>query len=320
MMRRVPLWLTLVPLLVGIAGYYWVWSGWARDFGAVISAWLPGTAVEVTGFPYRLEADVAQPQLSGGDVVRLTATASSAAINRGPWQPELTIVSTTEPRFAAVVGPGVGASVAGKTGLTSIHMAGGQLARLSSVVEAARARLGFTSAVLAADTLELHLRERHDAPPPKTSPVGAVRGQLVLLGQRLRIDNGDALTFAADIAVTGAGRLLGYDSWATTGTIEIGRASLADAHGEIASLTATIVPQGRTGLRFAGTVETICPLNVAAAFAGTVAVPEARLRTPLRLSFAGVAGAVRLDGLPADLATRPTRAQLPPCPVLRNRR
>ncbi|MFZ4689396.1 MAG: hypothetical protein ACOYLS_09170 [Polymorphobacter sp.] len=320
MMRRIPLWLTLLPLVAAVGLYWLLWSGWARDFDGVVRHWLPAADFGITGFPYRLEAEVAGPLVSGGDVVKLFAGAQQARINRGPWQPELTVIGTRYPRFSAIIGPGLGASFSGKSAMTSIKVVDGRLVRLSTTVEAANARLGFAPVAIAADALELHVRERRPAKDGEGGATLPPRGQLVIAGQRIRFDKGDALTLAADMVATGAGRLLGFDQWATTGTIEVTNFSLSDAHGEVAGITATLVPTGRTSLRFAGTIETICPASVAAAFDGRAAPAEKRLRAPLRLAFEGVPGALRLTGVPSDLAQRAVRGQMPPCPVLRGRR
>ncbi len=317
MSRRIPLWLTLVPLIAAVGLYHLLWQGWARDFDAVVRGWLPATPFEVTGFPYRLEASVGHPELKGGDVVKLFANAARARINRGPWQDELTLVGADYPRFSAVVGPGIGASFSGKSALTSINVEAGRLVRLSSVIEAANARLGFSPVKIAADSLELHVREREPTASAPESATPPPRGQLVISGQRVRFDGSDALTLAADMTVTGSARLTDYDRWVTTGTIEMTRASLSDAHGEIVGISATIVPIGRRALRFAGTIDTVCPANVAAAFEGRPGLAEKRLRTPLRLAFEGEPGAMRLAALPGDLAQRAVRGQLPPCPRLR---
>lgn len=316
-MRRIPLWLTLVPLVAAIAIYASLWSGWARDFQAVLDDWLPGNTATVAGFPYRLEADVANPALSGGTIVKLSATATRARLNRGPWRPELTVIAAEAPRFTALVGPEISASVTGKTALTSVKVEAGRLARLSSIIEAASIRLGITTMSITADSLELHLRERIPGTAPAAGPTQPPRGQIVIAGQRVRFNAGAALTLAADLTATGPARLTAYDRWATTGTIEIAPLTLADAHGEVARIAATIVPIGRSGLRFAGTIATVCPKSVAAALAGAPGPSEQRLRAPLRLSFEGTPAALRLSGLPPDLDRRPVRAQLPPCPVLR---
>lgn len=318
-MRRIPIWLTLVPLIVAIGVYHLLWQGWARDFDAMLRGWLPTSNLAVGGFPYRLEAEVTNPALQGGDIVKLFASASRALINRGPWQPELTVIRADYPRFSAIVGPGLGASFSGKSALTSVKVVEGRLDRLSTVIEAANARLGFSPVKIAADGLELHLREIVPGAAAPESATPPPRGQLVVSGQRIRFDGGDAMTLAADMAVTGPARLTAYDRWATTGTVELTSLTLADAHGEVASIKATLVPVGRTALRFAGTIDTICPASIEAAFAGSPAPAEKRLRAPLRLAFEGVAGAMRLTGMPNDLALRATRGQLPPCPVLRGR-
>ena len=317
MLRRVPLWVTLVPLLLA-GGLYWLlWSGWAKEFGAVVEDVLPASDIAVTGFPYRLETEVASPSWSFGSGVKIAASADRAFINRGPWAPELTVIRAEYPKFSAIVGPGFGASFTGKAALTSVKIVEGRLVRLSSVIEAAKARLGFTPVGIGADVLELHLRERDPAAKAPDSATLPPRGQLVVKGERLRFDNGDALTFVADITANGAARLTDFDRWAHDGTIEVAKLTLADAHGEVAKVAATVVPVGRTALRFAGTIETVCPANVLAAFDGAPAVAEQRLRIPVRLAFDGLAGAIRLSGVPGDLALRARRGQDPACPVIR---
>ena len=216
----------------------------------------------------------------------------------------------------AVVGPEIAVTITGTAATTSIKIIDARLARASSIITAAKVSLNRLA--ITADSLELHLRERIPGPGAgPTGPTGPPRGQVVVTGERLRLGTGDPLTFAADITATGPARLLAYDNWATTGTLELASLTLADAHGEIASARATFVPIGRTALRFAGTISTICPANVVAALQGQAAVSEKRLRAPLTLAVEGRSGDMRVTGIPADIATRPTRNQLPPCPVLR---
>jgi hypothetical protein len=317
MLRRVPLWVTLVPLALAIGLYWLLWSGWAKDFGAMVEATLPVSGVEVTGFPYRLETALVKPHWTAGDGIRIDASADRALVNRGPWVPELTVIRAEYPKFSAIVGPGFGASFTGKAALSSVKVVDDRLARLSTVIEAAKARLAFTPVAIAADVLELHLRERAPEAPMPDSATLPPRGQLVIKGQRLRLDGGDALTFAADITANGATRLTDFDRWAQDGTIEVTRLTVADAHGDVAKVAATLVPIGRSGLRFAGTIETVCPGNVLAAFEGAPAVMELRLRIPVRLAFDGPAGALRLTGVPDDLTMRARRGQDPACPVIR---
>jgi hypothetical protein len=317
-MRRVPLWVTILPLIAGIGVYWYLWSGWARGFEAAIQPWLPGIPISATGFPYRLEAEVENPSLRRDGTVKLGLGASRLRINRGPWRPELTVVQAMAPRFSAMVSPLVSAGVGGREAQVSIKVENDRLARLSAVIQAATVQLGFVPVPLAADSLELHLRER-DPAPTGNRPALPARGQFVVSGERFRIGNGDALTLAADTLLTGPARLTDYDNWATSGTLELTSLTLADAHGEVASVKATLVPRGRLGLRFAGTVTTVCPASIKAAFDGSPAPAEKRLRMPVRLAFSGVPGAVLLEGMPADLATRPVKAQMAACPVLRGR-
>ncbi len=325
-MRRLSLWLSVLPLLAGVGLYWFLWSGWARDFQAVLRGWLPESAFEISGFPYRMEGEILSPHLTRGDVVRLSASADLARINRGPWQPELTVIQAERPHFGVTIGPVLRAQVVGNTALTSVHVLDGRLARLSTIVQTAMVTLGFVPFAIAADALELHLRERTgengaiaDARPGAAlmAPSGAVRGQLVLAGERLRLGGGDALTLAADLVLTGTQPLSSYDDWAANGTAEVTSLTLGDAAGEVARVRATLVPLGRSGLRFAGTVDTVCPASVAAAFAGVAAGAETRLRTPVRLAFSGGNGAVVVSGVPADLATRAVRRQVAACPVMR---
>ncbi len=319
MMRRLPLLLTLVPLALALGIYWLFWTGWAAQFQAVVDEWLPPGSARVGGFPYRLEAEAAAPRLAGGEVVRLVATATRARINRGPWRPELTVVTTEAPQFSAIVGPVIRAAVTARTAITSINVdpQSGRLLRLSTAADRASVTTGVLPVAITADRLEVHLRERKPGTAAAGASTGPPRGQLVLSGTAVRLGQGAPLSLAADLVATGPARLTAYDRWAASGTIEITGLTLGDATGEVARVAATLVPIGRTGLRLAGTIATVCPASVAAAIAAAPPVSEQRLRTPVRLAFEGSAGAIRLAPLPADLARRAVRAQLPPCPVLR---
>ena len=197
MLRRLPLWMMLVPLVLA-GGLYWLlWSGWAKDFGTTVATVLPAADVAVatvlpaadvavTGFPYRLETEVASPSWAFGSGVKIAASADRAFINRGPWAPELTVVRAEYPKFSAIVGPGFGASFTGKAALTSVKIVEERLVRLSTVIEAAKARLGFTPVAIAADVLELHLRERAPQVTGAESATPPPRGQLVVKGEQSR--------------------------------------------------------------------------------------------------------------------------------------
>lgn len=314
--KRPPLWLTLVPLIAAVALYGLLWRGWANDFQAELARWLPSATLQMGGFPYRLEAQVSQPAISLGDRLRLTIKADSARINRGPWRPNPTVLRLENPQVAISASPAISASIIARSATASINWGEGRLRRQSNILQAVTVRLGASPLDIRADTLELHLREQDGAPVPETSPTRPARGQLVLAGSRLRLAGGDALTMAAEVLATGSARLTDYTRWADGGTLELTRLTLADAHGDVLSVQATLAPVRTEAIDIAGTISTVCPATVAAAFAGTAPSAEKRLRVPVRLAFQGRFEAMRLAPLP-DLGRRPRRDQEPDCPRLR---
>ena len=321
-MRRVPLWVTLLPLLAGLAGYWLVWDRFAGAFARGIAAVLPGPPPTIRGFPYRLEAEVAQPSLARdwpGLTVRLSAV--RAVLNRGPWQPSLTVISTEAPRVAFAVPRLAGASIVltAATGLSSVHIEKGRIARLSNVFTGAHAMLGMFADQAAADRLELHFRETPTAARASAaSPRFPVQAQLVLSGEGVRLAGGDPLTLGGEAALTARAPLRSYAAWGAGGTAEL-KLTLADATGEVLAIAATAVPSGDGRLRFAGTLSTVCPATVRAAFTGTAPPAEFRARRPVRLAFGGMGGSLQLGPAAPGSApdAGPVRRHLPPCPALR---
>jgi len=314
MTRRWPLILSLMPLLLGLAVYGQVWRGWAADFETTLAGWLPGQRPAVGGFPYRLEAELAGAGLRHDGAATLAMAAARLRLNRGPWRPELTVMQGQGIRLNAGLGA-LAASADAASGTASLHLVDGRLARLSIVLPGASGSTGFGPA-FRADRLELHGRERlpgaaADASRPQP------RGQLVVGATGLRLGAGAAISLSADATIMGNARLGDYDRWSGTGSIDLTLVA-NDAAGEVARLAASIVPLGRR-LRLAGTITTVCPLSVQALLASTVPPAEARLRAPVRLSLETAlpaGGAAALSGIPADLATRARRRQLPACPRL----
>ncbi|OSZ71008.1 hypothetical protein CAP39_08800 [Sphingomonas sp. IBVSS1] len=313
--QRATLLLSLLPLLLGLAAYAWAWRGWAADFETTLAGWFPGRTLVATGFPYRLEAELAGVERRHDGPVQLVLRAERLRLNRGPWRPELTVFQGQGVALATALGP-LTARVAAGSGNASLHLVDGRLRRLSLVLPAATGNAGF-GPDFTASALELHLRERQpgaaaDAAQPQP------RGQLVIGATGLRLGQGAALSLDADLVARGRARLTDYRAWAGDGVIDAS-ATLRDATGEVLKLDASIVPLG-TGMRLAGTITTVCPLAVQALLAGTAAPAEARLRAPVRLAVETAlpaGGPVALSGLPADLAGRSRRGQLPPCPHLR---
>ena len=314
-MRRFPLWLTVVPLLLAVAGYWWVWTGYKAGFRADIERALPGATASIGGFPYRLEATVAAPRLEHRGDITATAAATSAVLNRGPWQPQLTIVRSVEPRLsAAIAGLTSGtASLTAPAAETSVHLEAGRIARLSTVFDHARLVLPLIGGGATAAKLEVHVRETTGRTAEAWSPTLPERAQIVLAGDGVRLAAGAPLRLAADLRVTGPTRLIGYAAWEPKGTVEVHGLTLGDAAGEVLRLDGTLVVSGGAP-HFAGRIVTACPASVAAALSGG-RVSEQRLRLAAMLNLTGTPGAWHLGGLPA--AGRAVRAQQPPCPALR---
>lgn len=327
-MKRIPLWLTIVPLVLGGLLYWHFWSGWRDTLRVDLATVIPGAAVTIGGFPYRLEAEVARPhyQLGGrhdegrpdDGPVGLVLTADRALVNRNPWQRDLTIVRADHlRRFGASIEGLTGADVAGSadTAVSSIHLGPTGIARLSTVLAGIVAETTLFAARINAAHFEVHLRQTRARSNEAWSATPPEQAQVVLSGTKVRFGAGAPLTFDLDAGVTATARLRDFAGWAAGGTVEIRAATLADASGEVARLTATVVPLAGT-LRLTGTVTTVCPATLAAAVGGTVAAPESRLRNPVRLAFAGTPGSFVLAAIPIDAPTA-VRGQLPPCPRLR---
>lgn len=314
-MKRFPLWLTIVPLVLAVGGYWWAWNGWKDDFRAQLAQVLPGVPVTIGGFPYRLEATLDAPRLTGKGDVAASAAASRVVLNRGPWQRDLTIARSVEPRVDLRI-PALAASglaIDAPSAETSLHVDDGRIARLSIVYDKARITAALIGVPLTADTMEIHIRETPGRLSEPWSPTLPERAQVVLAGQGVRAGTGAPLTLAGDLSITGPARLASYKAWAGQGSVLIKALTLADKTGEVFRLDATLVASGGTP-RLAGTILTNCPLSVRAALTGG-RVSEQRLRLPVKLSLAGSPGAWQLGAMPA--AGRAVRAQQPPCPVLR---
>lgn len=315
-MRRIPLWLTVVPLVIGGAVYWHFWSGYRDRLGADIASVVPQAIVSIGGFPYRMEADVAAPVVTRAGAIKLVLRATRALVNRGPWQPDLTVIRTDQPSVDVSIPAlaGVTARLEAATGVSSLHLAGGVIARQSNVFTAVRLATGLFATPVTAASFEVHLRETRARSNEAWSPTPPQQAQVVLAGTSVRFGEGAALTLAGDLAVSATARLRDFSGWADGGTVEIRSLTVADASGEVARLVASAASVGGT-LRLTGTITTVCPANVAAVVTGTAPVNEKRLRNPVRLTFGGVPGAFQIGAPPSNAPTA-VRAQLPPCPRL----
>jgi hypothetical protein len=318
MKPRWPLFVALLPLLLGLAVYGGLWRGWAAEYETTLARWFPGTAASVSGFPYRLEAELADVALPHDGAVQLGFAAARLRLNRGPWRPELTVLQGQGIRLNAALG-GLAPHVAAAAGTASLKLDAGRLARLSIMLPASSGSFGL-GPDFTAESLELHAREMlglKDAAADPRSPRLPAQGQLVIGATGLRLGQGAAISLDGEAQVRGGARLTDYQRWAGSGSIDVTLAG-RDATGELFALTATLVPVGQQ-LRLAGTIATVCPLAVQAALNGSVPPAEQRLRAPVRLTLETAlpaGGPVAISGVPADLATRPRRGQLPACPRL----
>lgn len=323
MKRRWPLLLSLLPLLLGLAVYGHFWRGWAAGFETTLAQWFPGERIAVSGFPYRLEAELTDVKRGAEGATSLGMAVGRLRLNRGPWRPELTVFQGQTVALAASAA-GLAAHVNAASATASLKIMPDRegvdrLARLSILLPAATGNAGFGPDFRAAN-LELHVREIVGAAAPASpNPSLPARGQFVIGATGLAIGQGLPIGLDADITARGPGRLTDYRGWAQAGGSLDAKVTGRDATGEIFKLDASVVPVG-AGNRLAGTIVTVCPLSVQAALNGTVPPPEQRLRTPVTLALETAipaGGPVALSGLPADLATRSRRGQLPACPRLR---
>lgn len=321
--RRWPLWLTLLPLIVGIGAYWLVWRGFADRFASDIHTVLPQAASDVGGFPYRLEDQLTAPVLRHDSPgLRASASADLAVLNRGPWQPDLTVLALKQPRLNIAVPPLAGATLAlaAPVGSASLRLdsqrGATRLARLSTHFDNATLAVGLLPTPIAADSIELHLREITLAKPDGASPTPAPVAQFVLKASGARYGGGDALALTADFTANAATLIRSYAGWAPRGTIELTTLTLTDANGEVLRASGTAVPQAGH-LAIAGTITTVCPQMLRAAVTGTPARPEKRLRAPVRMALTVQGGVTTLGDPGGGWASRPVRGQLPPCPVLR---
>jgi len=91
MMRRIPLWATLIPLVVAVLAYRFWWTGERDAFRTQLERLFPSSEISMGGFPYRLEADVVKPAARRDGELFMQLSAERLVINRLPWRSELTI-------------------------------------------------------------------------------------------------------------------------------------------------------------------------------------------------------------------------------------
>lgn len=164
-MRRLPLWTTLLPLVAGMAIYWWYWDREHDAFRQALTS-LFGETVSVGGFPYRLEAEIAAPRLSHAGGYVFEARAERLRANRQPWRGNLTSVGLLKPSvlWRAPGLDGASFSVSSATAQTSLRLDRDRIVRLSTVHEDARVRLPLLPVAATASSFEWHFRGRRLVP------------------------------------------------------------------------------------------------------------------------------------------------------------
>lgn len=321
MTRRIPLWATLIPLAVGLVVYWFYWSDERDAFRAqLVAVFGTDTPIVLGGFPYRLEASLGPIFLRhDGTETFGQVSAEQLVLNRQPWRRQLTIASMRQPRIQLTVPPIGGArlDLEAETSLSSLRRDGERIARLSNVFQDARLWLAILPVPVRAESFEAHLRETPSNPPAigTRTPTFPEQAQVVLRGADVRIGEGDPLTLSAEIGVADERALASVADWRRGGTVEIRRLTLRDDKTNYVDLNATLAPLPNGRLTLSGTIETICPETLRAAFLGRPAPQELRARRPVRFGIRGELG--RLELIEPDLSRVPVRSQEPPCPVLR---
>lgn len=320
--RRVPLWVTLLPLLFGIGLWLFLWSGYRDRFEAALVAAVPqASGFSIGGFPYRLEAQLGPTALDWrGEAATATLRASDVLVHRQPWREDRQVINLRDSTLSLGLAPlaGISAGISAAAAQASLRTADNRIARLSIVWEKPSIRLGFLNEPVAASTLEVHFRETPaETAPGDPSPVLPVQDQLVLRAAGLTLGEGSPLSLTLEAELTAGQPIRSLRAWREGGTAEIRDLVVSDATGEVLRLAATVSPGSDGRLLVAGTITTVCPASVRAALAGLPPVTEKRARRPVSFAFTAIPG-ITAEAPPADPGKPPpVRAQEPDCPRLR---
>ncbi len=319
-MKRVPIWVALVPLLLGLGAYWLYWNGEAQAFRAAVATLVPEAPTpEIGGFPYRIEARL--PALSWGyraDGVTASLETGQVVVNRQPWRTGHAVIAAENPRllFALPGLPTALLSIEGASALASVRRPDAIIERLSMHFETANVRLPLVAGVFAAKGLELHFRETPGNAPAGKSPAYPAQAELRLLGEINR-SGGPHFMIEVPISVTARAPLATVSAWRDGGTVNVEGARLLAVDGSaIAGIDATIAPLPDGRLAISGTVDTDCPETIRALFEGVRAGKEYRSRRSVRMAISGFAGDAIALGAPQGPRGGPARSQAPPCPAL----
>lgn len=322
MIGRIPLWATLLPLVLGVAVWALVWRGYEAGFEADLREVLPaGTDIEAGGFPYRLEARLADLKLAHRDeALLLELNADEVRVNRVPWQRDRQVISLgpSSARVALVPVAGGEVRIEAPAAQASLRLEGERIARGSGVWQKPRIRTGLFDAPVSAATFEAHLRETPAEAARASGGRQPTQVQLVLGGTEVRFGAGAPLSFRLASELTASRPISSLAGWRQGGTVELQEAVLSDATGEVARLTGRLVVEPTGAPRLEGVIETVCPASVRAAVAGLPPANEQRSRQPERIALSGsLPGGLVAAPRDPKRPPPPVRGQEPPCPRLR---
>ena len=316
-----PFLIALLPLIVGLGVYYIYWQGKAARYAADIAA-ETGQQVPVTGFPYRLSADLPSLDLSaGGDALAANLSTGLAELTRGPFRPDLVVGRVRSPRLElGSKGLGLGALTAGAPYAdVSLRTGDGVIHRLSVVAPSAGIDAPLLGGAATASDLQVHFRETPTETPRADagqSPVPPGQADIRLSGL-IDWPEGRRARIVLPVQITADAPLESVAAWQSSGTLEVAGGEIAGGDGEpVATFDATLAALGDR-LALSGTLESDCPRTVAALFGGggPLGEPEYRRRKPARFVLGGTADAPTLSERPTPSGGL-ARNREPPCPVL----
>jgi|TARA_R100000501_G_scaffold5804_1_gene12765 hypothetical protein len=309
-----PFLLALAPLLIGLAAYYIYWRGQAEMLATSIER-IVGHAPDITGFPYRLSADLNAIQLSrGGDATRVDLSAAHSQIDSGPLRGALYVGYLTQIRINAEAA-GIGQLRLTAPDARASLRANEFIDRLSVQFEEVEIDSSLLDRPIQAAPMEFHFRETPN-PTPADTATGPGQAEARIAGTFSLADR--RLALALPIRITADAPLSSLAGWTNGGTMEIDGGTLSSASGDaVAGFDVTLVPLPGGELQLAGTLSTDCPATVAAVIQGS-ALPaqEFRQRRPAEFALGGSPTQISLQRLPGPSGGS-VRSQEPPCPDLR---
>ncbi|MBZ6377775.1 hypothetical protein B5C34_03195 [Pacificimonas flava] len=307
--------LALLPLTLGLGGYWLYWRAQANDFAQLVES-VAGERPALSGFPYSLRAELPGLALARGDDARIRVAGSRAEVSTGPFRSavSVTAVESAEVEAALTGFPDARMTLSAPLALASLR-AGPVIERLSVVAEKARAATPLLGQVGVTD-LEFHFRETPTA-APAAGPTGPGQAEARLSGL-FRFGDDVALRLLLPVTIAADAPLSSLRGWQDGGTIEIDGGLLTGAdEAPLAGFDATAAPLPGGSIALSGTFTTDCPLTLRWLVGGDARpAEEFRRRNPAQFSLSGTLREPVLTERPTPSGGL-ARSREPPCPDLR---